>query len=88
MVTHMLQRAWGPRSGVHDGKGARRGTLTKDAQKCVSPANDPKAEGIRWGGSQRLLQSPLTPQGVKGPAPVGKGDETGRFVRPPRGRPG
>ena len=46
------------------------------------------AEGIRLGREHWLLQSPLLPLCGMGSAPVGKGDETGRFVRPPRGRPG
>ena len=66
----------GPRSGEHDGEGARRGTLVY-GHESVSPPNDPKAEGIRLEREHRSCKV-LYPSG-RGSAPVGKGDETGRM---------
>jgi len=77
MVTHMLQRAWGQGAVCTTGRVRGGALLSKDAKSCVSPPNDSKAEGIHW-----IAKSSA------GGRHCWKSDETGRFVRPPRGRPG
>ena len=37
--------------------------MTKDAQKCVSPPNDPMAEGIRLEREPKALAKSSPPQG-------------------------
>ena len=64
---HKIQRAWGHGVEGRDEKSARRGTLDKGHTRCVSPPNDPKAEGIRLGREHRsckVLAPPIRGGGV------------------------
>ena len=77
----------GPRSGVHDGKGARKGHSCQRTHKVAFLHRmTPRAEGCSVEREPEGSCKVLFPEG-RG-RHCWKSDETGRFVRPPRGRPG